>query len=126
MKDLIRNKYLDKLITYQDSRFIKIISGIRGVGKSHLLLEDFKNYLLNEGVGLDQIVIVELEKNFNSDFKNPIYFIKFIQEEILSENKRKYLFIDDIDLMKSVLDEENSKKVDCYSFLNYLFTFLEQ
>ena len=122
MKDLIRNKYLDKLITYQDSRFIKIISGIRGVGKSHLLLEDFKNYLLNEGVCLDQIVIIELEKNFNSDFKNPIYFIKFIQEEILSENKRKYLFIDDIDLMKSVLDEENSKKVDCYSFLNYLFT----
>ena len=122
MKDLIRNKYLDKLITYQDSRFIKIISGIRGVGKSHLLLEDFKNYLSNEGVGLDQIVIIELEKNFNSDFKNPIYFIKFIQEEILSENKRKYLFIDDIDLMKSVLDEENSKKIDCYSFLNYLFT----
>ena len=35
MKELIRNKYLDKLITYQDSRFIKIISGIRGVGKSH-------------------------------------------------------------------------------------------
>ena len=98
MKDLIRNKYLDKLITYQDSRFIKIISGIRGVGKSHLLLEDFKNYLLNEGVGLDQIVIIELEKNFNSDFKNPIHFIKFIQEEILSENKRKYLFIDDIEI----------------------------
>lgn len=122
MKELIRSKYLDKLINYQDSRFIKIISGIRGVGKSHLLLDDFKNYLLNEGVGLDQIVIIELEKNFNSQFKNPIYFIKFIQEEILSENKRKYLFIDDIDLMKSVFNEENSKKVDCYSFLNYLFT----
>lgn len=122
MKELIRSKYLEKLINYQDSRFIKIISGIRGVGKSHLLLEDFKNYLLNEGVGLDQIVIIELEKNFNSEFKNPIYFIKFIQEEILSENKRKYLFIDDIDLMKSVFNEKNSKKVDCYSFLNYLFT----
>ena len=69
MGELIRKKYLDKLVNFQDSMFIKIISGSRGVGKSHLLLENFKNHLLNEGVNLDQIVIIELEKNYNANLK---------------------------------------------------------
>ncbi len=122
MGELIRKKYLDKLVNFQDSRFIKIISGSRGVGKSHLLLENFKNHLLNEGVNLDQIVIIELEKNYNANLRNPLNFIKFVQNELLTLNEKIYLFIDDIDLMKSVYLENESKKVNCYTFLNYLFT----
>ena len=52
-----RNNYLDKLIKSKENGFPKVITGIRRCGKSYLLEEIYKKYLLNNGVnGINDII----------------------------------------------------------------------
>lgn len=57
-----RNLYLSKLIKAKENGFPKIITGIRRCGKSYLLKEIYKNYLLNNGVSEEQIIILDLDE----------------------------------------------------------------
>lgn len=43
-----RDKYLSQLASYRDNRFPKVITGIRRCGKSYLLKEIFKQYLIEQ------------------------------------------------------------------------------
>lgn len=45
-----RNKYLEQLIKARDNGFPKVITGIRRCGKSYLLKEIYKEYLLKDNV----------------------------------------------------------------------------
>ncbi len=54
-----RDKYLKQLIEYRTNGFPKVITGIRRCGKSFLLKEIYKNYLIHEGVDEHNILIME-------------------------------------------------------------------
>lgn len=43
-----RRSYLDKLIEFKDTDFIKVITGVRRSGKS-VLLSQYKDYLIDLG-----------------------------------------------------------------------------
>ena len=60
-----RNLYLQKLISADGNGMIKIITGIRRCGKSFLLFELFKNYLLEQGIQADHIIQINLEDRRN-------------------------------------------------------------
>jgi len=45
-----RNVYLNKLIESKENGFPKVITGIRRCGKSYLLEEIYKKYLIDTGV----------------------------------------------------------------------------
>lgn len=45
-----RNKYLNQLISSRNNGFPKVITVIRRCGKSYLLKEIYKEYLLEEGI----------------------------------------------------------------------------
>ena len=45
-----RNKYLNQLISSRNNGFPKVITEIRRCGKSYLLKEIYKEYLLEEGI----------------------------------------------------------------------------
>ena len=49
MMEIKRNYYLNKLISKQNNKLIKIVTGIRRCGKSYLLDPIFRNYLLENG-----------------------------------------------------------------------------
>ena len=51
-----RDLYLQKLISASKNDMIKIVTGIRRCGKSYLLFEIFRNYLLSQGVKEDHII----------------------------------------------------------------------
>ena len=59
--NVLRPTYMRQLIDAQNNGLIKIVSGIRRAGKSYLLKTLFKEYLLNEGVQKDHILIIDLE-----------------------------------------------------------------
>lgn len=44
--DIKRDKYLNDLINRMHNGMIKVVTGIRRCGKSYLLFNIFKNYLL--------------------------------------------------------------------------------
>lgn len=48
--EIKRDYYLDQLVKRRNNGLIKVVTGIRRCGKSFLLRNLFKNYLLEEGV----------------------------------------------------------------------------
>ena len=61
-----RTRSLNRLISNRGNGQIKIITGIRGCGKSYLLGVLFRDYLLQTGVPADQIITLELDNDLNA------------------------------------------------------------
>ena len=90
-----RDKYLDQLIKAKDNGFPKVITGVRRCGKSYLLTEIYKNYLLNNGVEKDDILTIELDDDRNSDLLNPLKLGAFVRNWC-KEKDNCYVFLDEI------------------------------
>ncbi len=74
-----RDYYLNKLIKKQNSGRVKIITGIRRCGKSFLLFNLYKNYLLENGVKDDEIIAIALDDINNIKYRNPFRLNDFIK-----------------------------------------------
>lgn len=98
-----RNVYLSKLISSKGNGFPKIITGVRRCGKSYLLKEIFKKYLLGEGVSEDNIIIVELDDLKNVKYRNPIELDKYIRNKC-NVNTINYVFIDEVQLVTTIVN----------------------
>ena len=98
-----RNVYLSKLISSKGNGFPKIITGVRRCGKSYLLKEIFKKYLLGEGVSDDNIIIVELDDLKNVKYRNPIELDKYIRNKC-DVNTINYVFIDEVQLVTTIVN----------------------
>ncbi|WP_156683097.1 ATP-binding protein [Oceanivirga miroungae] len=96
-----RKQYLDELIKKKDNGRIKVITGIRRCGKSYLLFEIYKNYLLNNGVKEEQIIEIALDDIENSKYRDPFILNDYVKSKITSD-KRYYVFIDEIQFSKTV------------------------
>lgn len=90
-----RTKYLNQLIELKDNSRVKIITGIRRCGKSFLLKNIFKEYLINKGVKLDHIIFLELDDFSNNFLLNPLSLNDYVRNQIIDSDKY-YLIIDEI------------------------------
>lgn len=98
-----RDKYLNQLITYRNNGFPKVITGIRRCGKSYLLKEIYKEYLTNNGVSEEDILIIELDDERNIFLRNPLELAKYVRN--WSKNKKStYVFIDEIQKVYRIID----------------------
>ena len=77
-----RDLYLQKLISASKNDMIKIVTGIRRCGKSYLLFEIFRNYLLSQGVAEDHIIGLALDDNRNKDLRNPDKLLEYIDSQL--------------------------------------------
>lgn len=104
-----RNLYLNKLIAFQDTEPVKVVTGIRRCGKSSLL-KLMVAHLQEEGITDDQII----EMNFESHaFKKMTSdgFYEYVKQRIHPE-KRTYLFFDEVQRVSGWEDAINSFRVD--------------
>lgn len=104
-----RPQYLDKLIGFQDTEPVKVVTGIRRCGKSSLL-KLMVRHLLDEGKSEEQII----QMNFESyDFKNmtadDIY--RYVKDRVV-KGKRMYLFFDELQRVDKWEDAVNAFRVD--------------
>ena len=104
-----RDIYLKKLIAFQDTEPVKVITGIRRCGKSSLL-KLMAEHLKENGILPEQII----EMNFESfDFKNmssdDVY--NYVKERIIPD-KRMYLFFDELQRISSWEEVVNAFRVD--------------
>ena len=65
--EIKRDSYLQQLISYRFDGLVKVITGIRRCGKSYLLMNLYKDYLLRSGVKEDQIIVIQLDLAKESD-----------------------------------------------------------
>lgn len=97
-----RPRYLKRLIEKKDNCRAKIITGIRRCGKSYLLFELYRKYLLSQGVNEDQIIMIDLDNLQNMEYRNPISLNEYIRGKIQNNDKKYYIFIDEIQNIEAI------------------------
>lgn len=97
-----RPKYLKALIEKNGNGLIKVITGLRRVGKSYLLFELFRHHLLESGVSPDHIIAVALDDDLNLKLRNPLELGKYIREKIHESHSQYYVFLDEIQKVEPV------------------------
>lgn len=98
-----REKYLNLLINNRDNGFPKVITGIRRCGKSFLLKEIYKTYLLNQFVPEENILILELDDDRNIMYRDPIILGDYVRD-YCKEKGQCYVFLDEIQKVFSVIN----------------------
>ena len=104
-----RSHYLEKLIEFKDTDFVKIITGIRRCGKSSLMKLMIR-YLLENNVKEEQIIQINFESiEFKKMTVENLY--NYVKNN-LPRNKKAYLFFDEIQKISEWQDAINSFRVD--------------
>lgn len=102
-----RPLYLQKLINRRHNGMIKIITGLRRSGKSYLLFQLYKNYLLQQGVLLNHIITIDLEDYNQSALQQPKNLLKHIGSQVNSQDWH-YIFIDEVQHLTQFEDVLNT------------------
>lgn len=104
-----RRVYLNKLIAFQDTEPVKIITGIRRCGKSSLLKLMIK-HLLEQGKTHEQIIFMNFESmQFSNMSVRELY--EYVKAR-LPQDQKAYLFFDEIQRIEQWQDAINSFRVD--------------
>lgn len=109
MKLLERPLYLQKMIDFKDSQFIKVITGVRRSGKSYLLLL-YREYLRKQGVEDEQIVYLSFEDLRYFKLRKMSALYEYLEGKIIS-NKRMYFLLDEIQLVENWQEVVNSLRL---------------
>ena len=120
--EIKRDIYLNRIISYMWDGQVKVITGIRRCGKSYLLRNIFKRYLLDQGVAEDHILSYELDLAKDIQYRNPLELAKTVREQVEDQPERYYLFVDEIQMSDTVPNPYNpdGKKITFYDTLNDL------
>ena len=97
-----RPRYLNQLIDKKDNGRVKIITGIRRCGKSYLLFELYRKYLLSSEVSENQIIMIALDSLKNIKYRNPIELDNYLRDKIQDNGLNYYIFIDEIQFVEEI------------------------
>ena len=104
-----RDLYLNKLIAFQDTEPVKVVTGIRRCGKSSLL-KLMIQHLLDIGVSEEQLVEMNFESHAFKDMTADSLY-HHVQGRVIP-GKRMYLFFDEIQRVPAWEEAVNSFRVD--------------
>ncbi len=111
----IRRKYLDDIIRTIGTEDIKVITGVRRSGKS-FLLDDFKKYVI-ENVKNANIISFDLSSLKYEELREYHALNDYVEKHYVN-NKRNFLFIDEVQMCKGFELALNSlhasRKYDIY------------
>lgn len=120
--EIKRDRYLNKLITFMWDGQVKVITGIRRCGKSYLLRNLFRDYLLAQGVKADHVLAFELDLARDIRYRNPMELASHVRKQIEGKDEQFYLFVDEIQMSDEVPNPYNAdgRKITFYDALNDL------
>lgn len=112
-----REKYLKDLFAYKDKPFIKVITGLRRVGKS-TLLDLYINELLLGGIKEEQILKLNFELPETFNIRTYLELTEFVLNWANNKTEKLYLFLDEVgrvkDWEKAVNGFQALKRFDVY------------
>lgn len=94
MELIAREEYVNWLERYRDNKIIKVVTGLRRVGKS-TIFDLYIAHLLKNGVKEDQIVKINFEELENALLRDKISLYKFITDKMVN-GKNLYVFLDEV------------------------------
>ena len=104
-----RDTYLNKIIGFQDTEPVKIITGIRRSGKSSLL-KLMVEHLKETGILPEQIISMNFESMEYRDMDVQAFY-EYVKNKVLPD-KKMYLFFDELQRIDKWEDAVNSFRVD--------------
>ena len=112
-----RELYLQRLIARRHNGMVKVITGIRRSGKSFLLFEIFKQYLLDQGIASDHILGLQLDRFENRRYRDPEELMTYLNERII-DDRMYYILLDEVQMLDQFSEVLNSflyrKNIDLY------------
>ena len=115
--EIRRDIYLNKLISKKHNGLIKVVTGMRRCGKSYLLFNFFKEYLVNEGVTENHIIEIAFDSFENRKYRDPEVLFPYLMDKI-ADDEMYYVLLDEVQMLddfESVLNSLGRKKnVDVY------------
>ncbi len=93
-----RNIYLQRLIDRKENGMIKVITEIRRCGKSYLLFNIYRDWLVNSGVSEDHIIMVGLDDEQNEELLDRKLLGEYVRSKITDE-RTYYIVLDEIQLV---------------------------
>ncbi len=104
-----RDLYLSKLIAFQDTEPVKVVTGIRRCGKSSLL-KLMVQHLIEDGVPREQIVEMNFESHEFKDMSSDELY-SYVKNLVVP-GERMYLFLDEIQRIPAWEEAVNAFRVD--------------
>ncbi|MCM1039868.1 MAG: ATP-binding protein [Ruminococcus sp.] len=102
-----RDKYLHDLINRMHNGMIKVVTGVRRCGKSYLLFNIFKDYLIEQGVMEQHIITIELDQRKDRRFRDPDAILDYIEARI-ADKKQYYILLDEVQMLHEFEEVLNS------------------
>ncbi|WP_044285729.1 ATP-binding protein [Mesomycoplasma ovipneumoniae] len=121
-----RDFYLNQIIDKKENDRIKIITGIRRCGKSYLLFNLYRDYLLSSGIKENQIITIALDQIDNIEYRNPFRLNEYIKKKTKNINKMYYIFIDEIQLSENVSNPYVETKEKNITFVDVLLSLMKR
>jgi predicted AAA+ superfamily ATPase len=99
MKQIERKGYMNTLIGLRDVNLIKVLTGVRRCGKS-TVMQMFRDYLISENVGENQIIFMNFEDLENHKWINDFEGLYYHIVNQLDLSKPCYVFLDEVQQVK--------------------------
>ena len=93
-----RSLYIEKLVSYIGSREVKVLTGVRGAGKSSIFAT-FQQRLLYRGINSGNIIYIDFEQIEYGFITDSIALYEYITNKI-KPNDEYYLILDEVQQVK--------------------------
>ncbi|MSS57849.1 ATP-binding protein [Erysipelotrichaceae bacterium Oil+RF-744-GAM-WT-6] len=120
-----REQYLNEIISKKDNGRIKIITGIRRSGKSVLLFQLYRDWLIREGIHADHIIALALDVLENAKYRNPIELDKYVRDRMIADGEKYYIFIDEIQFVAEIQNPYVDNPDARISFIDVVLGFMQ-
>lgn len=94
-----RKQYLLQLIEGQQNDMVKIVTGIRRCGKSYLLFNIFKSYLLTHGTDEKHIIGLSMDNMRNEHLADPHALLDYVDAHNPNDGQTTYVIIDEVQVV---------------------------
>lgn len=120
-----REQYLNKIISKKDNGRIKIITGLRRSGKSVLLFQLYRDWLIREGIHEDHIIALALDVLENAKYRNPIELDKYVRDRMDADGEKYYILIDEIQFVVEIQNPYVDNPDARISFIDVVLGFMQ-
>lgn len=115
--EIARDAYLQELIARKGNGLIKVVTGIRRVGKSYLLFTLFYRHLIETGTDAEHIIRIAFDDRRNAALCNPDRLLEHL-DSCITDDERYYLLLDEVQELQEFESALNSllyrENIDIY------------
>ena len=102
-----REHYIEKLISSKHNHLVKIVTGLRRVGKSYLLFNLYKQHLLDNGVDTSHVIEIQLDSFAHRQYRKAETLYEYVGNLTKQDSQMYYVMIDEVQMLEDFVDVLN-------------------